>query len=134
MANTYSKEIGSRGFGVGRAKPSSREMAELIGAGCPAAGRERGMPMLFVALYEVRAGTEEERIARRLEWELPEGITIEAEFWLHTPVPEVIFVFAADSFADMLQITGAWNDLYDISIFPAVRGEDGMDMARQMMQ
>lgn len=90
--------------------------------------------MLFVALMKVRSGTEQERVARRLQWEVPEGISIQAQYWLHTPDPEVIIILEADNFAAMAQMTSEWNDFYDITIVPAITAEEGMELAKQMME
>jgi hypothetical protein len=38
--------------------------------------------MLFVAFLEATDGTPAERIARRAEWQYPEGIKLIAEYWL----------------------------------------------------
>ncbi len=89
--------------------------------------------MLFVALFNVRAGTEEERVGRRLQWQFPERIKQVAEYWLHSTKPEVISVFEANSFAEMMQITAVWNDVYDIRIFPAIEAEEGTEVVKQMM-
>ena len=89
--------------------------------------------MLFVALMNVKAGTEEERIGRRLEWEVPEDIKITGEYWLHTPDPEIVVVIEADGFAPLLGFTAAWNDVYDIRIYPAIGADEGLDLVRHMM-
>ena len=89
--------------------------------------------MLFVAFFDARAGTEEDRIGRRLEWQIPEGIKHVAEYWFLTSKPGAIQVFEADSYAAMMQITAAWNDLYDITIYPAIEGEEGVKVVKQMM-
>jgi len=89
--------------------------------------------MLFVALMAATGGTAEERIARRLEWQYPEGIRPVAEYWLQSAEPTVISVFEADSNAAIMALTIAWTDVFDITVVPAVTGEQGMEMARQMM-
>lgn len=89
--------------------------------------------MLFVALMKVKAGTEEERIGRRLEWEAPEGMEIVGEYWLHTTDPEIVVVIEADGFASLLGFTGAWNDVYDIKIYPAIGADEGLELVKQMM-
>ena len=89
--------------------------------------------MLFVGLLKARAGTEQERAGRRLAWQIPDGIEVKAEYWLQTTDPESIFVFEADSFAAMMQISGEWNDLFDVSIFPAIEAKEGLEMLEQMM-
>ena len=89
--------------------------------------------MLFVTLLKTRAGTTKERIARRLEWQYPEGMRLVAEYWLQTPDPNVIVVVEADSIAPIMAATSAWDDLDDITVIPAVTAEEGMALARQAM-
>ena len=89
--------------------------------------------MLFVALMDVRAGTAAERLAHRLKWDVPDEVKVVGEYWLMTSDPEVIFVFEADGFASMLGFVSDWDDLFDISIFPAASASDGMEMAMKML-
>ena len=89
--------------------------------------------MLFVALLTATGGTAEERIARRMEWQYPEGIRPVAEYWLQAAEPSVITVFEADSNAAVMALTIAWTDVFDITVVPAVTGEQGMELAKQMM-
>src|SRR5665811_801944 len=58
--------------------------------------RPKEAVMLFVALGSVRAGTQRERIARRLEWSYPPGMKVIAEYHLMTPSPAVISIAEAD--------------------------------------
>lgn len=90
--------------------------------------------MLFVALFKVAAGTEEERVARRLQWQYPEGMRYVAEYWLQTPEPNVIAIFEADRIEPIIQAGNAWSDVFNINVFPATTAEKGMEMARQMME
>ena len=90
--------------------------------------------MLFVALLKVKGGTEIERATRRMQWSIPEGITVKAEYLLHTPDPECIFVFEADSFEAMMGITSSWDDVYDIRIYPAIPVQDCLDFVKQAME
>ena len=89
--------------------------------------------MLFVALGKGRAGTVQERTARRLEWQYPEGAHVGAEYWLQTQDPNVITVFEADSIAPIMASTSPWDDVFDFTIVPAVSAEDGMEIARRFM-
>ena len=89
--------------------------------------------MLFVALMKVKAGTEEERMMRRLQWESPEGFKVVAEYWLHTHDPQVVVVFESESFVPIAQMTSAWDDVFDITVIPAITAEDGLEMGKQMM-
>ena len=89
--------------------------------------------MLFVALGKVRAGTVQERTARRLEWKYPEGAHVVAEYWLQIQDPNVITVFEADSIAPIMAATSPWDDVFDFTIIPAVSADDGMEIARRFM-
>ena len=88
--------------------------------------------MLFVALLKRKVPTKE-ALPRRLEWKAPEGVRSVAEYWLQTPDPAVILVFEGESVTSMLQTTSAWDDLFDISIVPAITAEDGSKAAKQLM-
>lgn len=37
--------------------------------------------MLVIAMGKVKAGTLQERLARRVEWQYPEGMRVVAEYW-----------------------------------------------------
>jgi hypothetical protein len=87
--------------------------------------------MLFVALGKVRSGTAQERTARRLEWQYPEGAKVLAEYWLQTNNPNVITVFEADNIAPIMAATSAWDDLVEFTIIPAVSAQEGMEIARR---
>jgi hypothetical protein len=90
--------------------------------------------MLFVALLEVTGGTPAERIARRAEWQYPEGIKPIAEYWLQTDDHQVVSVFEADDNAPIFALTAQWGDVVNIKVVPAVTGEQGLKLAQQMMQ
>ena len=90
--------------------------------------------MLFVALLTTKPGsTFQEGGARRLQWSYPEGMNVLAEYWLETDCPRVVSVFEAESMEPMGQIRMQWGDLFEIEVFPAVTGEQGMQMLRQAM-
>ena len=90
--------------------------------------------MLFVALLKTRPGnTFQEGVARRLQWQYPEGANVVAEYWLETESPRVVAVVEAQSMDAFGQIRMDWGDMFEIEVFPAVTGEQGMEMARQAM-
>jgi hypothetical protein len=90
--------------------------------------------MLFVALLTTKPeSTFQEGGARRLQWSYPEGMNVLAEYWLETDSPRVVSVFEAESMEPMGQIRMQWGDLFEIEVFPAVTGEQGMQMLRQAM-
>jgi hypothetical protein len=90
--------------------------------------------MLFVALLEVRGGTPQERIARRAEWQYPAGIKLIAEYWLQTDGHNIVSIFEAEDNASIFAISAQWGDVFNIKVAPAVTGEQGLQLAQQMMQ
>ena len=55
------------------------------------------------------------------------------EYWLQTPDPTVVAITEADSIAPIMAVTSVWDDVFDITVIPAVTGEEGMAIARQVM-
>jgi len=91
--------------------------------------------MLFVALGKLKQGADpKESMERRLKWEYPEGSGVVAEYWLQTPDPSIVIVANADKVATLMAMTAAWEDLYDIRIVPAVGAEEGLEIAKRMME
>lgn len=90
--------------------------------------------MLFVALLKSSASTPKERIARRAQWQYPEGMQPIAEYWLQTKDPTVIGIFETDSVAPIMAMLAEWGDVFDISVVPAISAEEGLQLAQQMMQ
>ena len=90
--------------------------------------------MLFVALLKATASTTKERIARRAQWQYPEGIRPVAEYWLQTADPTVIGIFETDSVAPIMATLTEWGDVFDITVVPAITAEEGLQLAQQMMQ
>ncbi len=89
--------------------------------------------MLFVALLKARPGTLQARTARRLEWQPPDvGAEAVAEYWLQTPDPAAIAVFKADHISQIWAVFTGWDDFFDISIYPAISAEEGLELLRQM--
>lgn len=90
--------------------------------------------MIFVSLLKIRGGTAQERIGKRAEWQYPEGIKLIGEYWLHTNDPRVISIVEADNVAPIMSMTADWEDFFEITIVPAITGEEGLNLAKQMMQ
>jgi hypothetical protein len=89
--------------------------------------------MLFVALLEASGGTPKERIARRVEWQPPEGVKPIAEYWLQDDDYAVVSIFEADDNAPIFAISAQWGDVFNIKVVPAVTAEQGLKLAQQMM-
>ena len=90
--------------------------------------------MLFVALLKNRAaGTFQEGVARRMQWDYPEEANVLAEYWLETEAPRVVAVMEAENMDVFGQIRMDWGDMFEIEVFPAVTGGQGMEMARRAL-
>jgi hypothetical protein len=90
--------------------------------------------MLFVALLSTKSGnTFQEGVAKRLQWDYPEGANVLAEYWLETEAPRVVAVVETESMEPFGQIRMDWGDMFEIEVFPVVTAEQGMEMARQSM-
>lgn len=89
--------------------------------------------MLFVALLKATSGTPKDRLARRVKWQYPKDSKIIAEYWLQTSNPTVISIFEANNVAPIMGTLAEWGDVYDISVFPAITAEEGLELAKQMM-
>ena len=90
--------------------------------------------MLYVMLLKAIPGGPPmaELLARRAQWEPPEGIEMVGEYWPQTADPAVVSIFEADSVPPMMAVNAAWGDAFQISVFPAITAEDGLEVARQM--
>lgn len=91
--------------------------------------------MLFISLFNLKEGasTMADRLAMRVNWTYPEGMKVLAEYWLHTCKPYSILIFEADDITPIMLSYAAWEDMFDITIVPAISAEDGLKMAQQMM-
>ena len=90
--------------------------------------------MLFVALGKTKAGTFEERVTRRAQWQYPDGMRLVAEYWLQTGHPSVIAIAEAESVAPIMAAIAAWEDVFEFTVVPAITAEEGLKLAKQMMQ
>lgn len=89
--------------------------------------------MLFVTLCKQRAGTTKERVARRVQWQYPAGMNVIGEYWLQTTDPVVIVVAEAESITPIMTAMAEWDDVFDMTVVPAVTAQQGLELAKQMM-
>jgi hypothetical protein len=84
----------------------------------------------FVGLLRFRpsvpAADRDAALVRRAAWQYPAGITVVAEYWPVSADYQVITVFSAESFAAIMEVELEWNDVFDISVFPAVSADEGL--------
>jgi hypothetical protein len=92
--------------------------------------------MLFVALMKARPATMQARVARRIAWQHPSmpGLEAVGEYWLQTSDPACVAVLKADHIGQLWAAFDGWDDFFDISIYPAVSAEEGLELLKQMPQ
>jgi hypothetical protein len=89
--------------------------------------------MLFVIIGKAKAGSSgKERIARRVGWEYPAGMRMVAEYWPMSTEAAVIAVAEADSAASIMRAIVDWDDVFDLTVMPAMMAEQGLELAKQM--
>ena len=71
-------------------------------------------------------------VPRRMGWNYPDGLKVEAEYWTSTQDPAVFVVAEADSAAPLIAVSAAWDDLFDVTITPCVTAEEGLALGAQM--
>jgi hypothetical protein len=90
--------------------------------------------VLFAAFAKPRGTvTKREGTMRRFDYHYPEDMTIVGEYWLATDDPCVILVVEADSMAPLMAAVADWDDVFQITIVPAVTAEDGMRFAKERL-
>jgi hypothetical protein len=90
--------------------------------------------MLFVLLGKAKVGsTAKQRIARRVNWQYPAGIRVLGEYWLETEDPALIVIAEVDDVASIMMGTVDWDDVFHITVVPAVTAEQGLELAKQMV-
>lgn len=88
--------------------------------------------MLYGMVIKGHPGTGNERAVRRLQWQYPEGVTSVAEYWFGTDDPSVVATVETDDPNMPVPIRLAWDDVFDIDVFPVTKAEEGPEMLRQM--
>ena len=56
------------------------------------------------------------------------------EYWLTNERPNVVQIVETDNVQLLLNAIAEWDDVFDISIFPAITEEEGMKNAEEMMK
>src|SRR3978361_2373450 len=86
--------------------------------------------MEYVALMrfrpQVSAEERDRALMRRAAWVYPEGIRPIAEYRPVADQVQVVTIFAAETFAPVMEVECEWNGVFDVSIFPAVSAEEGL--------
>ena len=86
--------------------------------------------MEFVAFLRFRPSVapaeRDAAMARRAAWQYPDGVKVVAEYWPMSAEYQVVTVFSAETIAPVMDVVFEWNDVFDISVSPAVSGEEGL--------
>jgi len=90
--------------------------------------------MLFVTLGKAKAAsTAKQRIARRAGWQYPSGVRVLGEYWLLTAEPAtLILISESEEAGSILSAIAEWDDLFDLTVVPAMTAEQGLELAKQM--
>jgi hypothetical protein len=71
-------------------------------------------------------------VPRRMKWNYPDGLKVEAEYWLSTQDPAVFVVAETDQIGPLIAVSADWDDLFDITITPCLTADEGLAMGAQM--
>jgi hypothetical protein len=94
--------------------------------------RREERSVLYGLVLRAHPGTLNESLTRRAQWQVPEGVNIVAEYWFPTNDPSVVSIVEADDQSALLPISMAWDDVFDIDIFPVTPAEEGLERLRRM--
>ena len=86
--------------------------------------------MEFVALLKFRpsvpAAERDAALMRRTGWQYPEGVKVIAEYWPMSGEYQVVSIFSAETIAPLMELEFEWNDVFDLSVSPALSAEEGL--------
>jgi hypothetical protein len=90
--------------------------------------------MLFVNLMTLKPNLSrlqiDEAAQRRAKWKYPAGLKLVAEYWLQGST-NVLAIIDAEHAGNLLQLSYAWNDVFDIATHPVVTAEEGLRFLQQ---
>ncbi len=97
--------------------------------------------MLLMEFNYWREGLTHEKmmecIARRAEYEYPEGIEPIAEYWpagVGHETPAVVAIWRAEDFSPFLGMEMLWSEYFDMKWFPIVDAKDGIKFLTEAME
>ena len=93
--------------------------------------------MIYVWLASWQSGlTREQRdgaLARRAEWQFPDGLDVLGEYWPATGDPAVVAIFETDAFPAIMELDLEWGDVFDIVCVPACTPEQGLQWGAEIL-
>jgi hypothetical protein len=63
---------------------------------------------------------------RRAGWQFPDGLKVISEYWPLSGEYQVVTVFSAESVTPLMEIEFEWDDVFDITVTPAVSADEGL--------
>jgi hypothetical protein len=86
--------------------------------------------MEFVALLKFRpsvpAAERDAALMRRAGWQYPDGLKVIAEYWPLSGEYQVVTLFSAESVAPLMEVEFEWDDVFDMTVTPAVSADEGL--------
>ena len=86
--------------------------------------------MEFVALLKFRpsvpAAERDAALMRRAGWQFPDGLKVIAEYWPLSGEYQVVTVFSAETIAPIMEVEFEWDDVFDMTVTPAVSADEGL--------
>ena len=62
----------------------------------------------------------------------PPGVTPIAEYWTSVADLQVVSIFSADDYPPIMELLYEWNDVFDITVYPAVSAERGLTVGPEV--
>lgn len=94
--------------------------------------------MHYIMLADWKPGTDREQqdraLARRKDWQYPEGLRPIIELWVANGSPVVVFAFEADDPSQVMELTAAWDDFFTVTVSPAVTPEEGLRLGPEALE
>jgi hypothetical protein len=86
--------------------------------------------MEFVALLKFRpsvsAAERDAALMRRAGWQFPDGLKVISEYWPLSGEYQVVTLFSAESVAPLMEVEFEWDDVFDMTVTPAVSADEGL--------
>ena len=86
--------------------------------------------MEFVALLKFRpsvpAAERDAALMRRAGWQFPDGLKVISEYWPLSGEYQVVTVFSAETVAPIMEVEFEWDDVFDMTVTPAVSADEGL--------
>ncbi len=93
--------------------------------------------MEFVALLRFRpsvpAAERDAALMRRAGWQFPDGLKVIAEYWPLSGEYQVVTVFSAETIAPIMEVEFEWDDVFDMTVTPAVSAEEGLRIGPEVI-